>query len=110
MKRKIYKICYLEEWETAVKEGFFRGSKVDLSDGFIHFSTKDQLKTTARMHFKGQEDLVLIEVDAKYLPLKWEPSRGGNLFPHLYTIWQLNGLEKKWDLFLDENNIPVMPF
>ena len=109
MKNKIYKICDFNEWEIAAKKGVFYGSKIDLSDGFIHFSTKDQLKTTARKHFKGQKNLVLIEVDALTLPLKWEPSRGGELFPHLYLEWKLSGLEKTWRLSLDENDIPLIP-
>ncbi len=109
MKRKIYKICQIREWAKAEEKGFYAGSKVDKSDGFIHFSTKEQLVTTAKKHFKGQKNLVLIEVDAQVLPVKWEISRGGDLFPHLYENWNLNGCEKTWQLFLDDNNIPIIP-
>ena len=109
MNGKIYKICQIQEWTKAKEQGFYAGSKVDISDGFIHFSTIEQLVTTARKHFKGQKNLILIEVDAKTLPVKWEPSRGGDLFPHLYKDWNLNGSEKTWKLFLDDNNIPVIP-
>ena len=83
----IYKICHRDEWESAVDAGVFRGSPVDLADGFIHFSAAHQVKETAARHFAGLSDLVLIEVDDLQLneqQLKWEPSRGGDLFPHLY--------------------------
>lgn len=82
----LYKICTAEEWDAAERAGAFTGSAVDLADGFIHFSTKTQAVETARRHFAGQDGLVLVAVDAKTLgrELKWEPSRGGDLFPHLY--------------------------
>ena len=82
----IYKICPAEEWAAAVRTGTFAGSAVDLADGFIHFSTGAQAVETARRHFAGQDGLVLVTVDAGALgpELKWEPSRGGDLFPHLY--------------------------
>ena len=109
MKSKIYKICQIREWEKATKKGFYAGSKVDISDGFIHFSTKEQLVTTAKKHFKGQKNLILIEANAKILEVKWEPSRGGDLFPHLYENWNLNGSEKTWQLSLDDDNNPIIP-
>jgi uncharacterized protein (DUF952 family) len=82
----IYKVCAAREWSDAVAVGTYRGSAVDLRDGFIHFSTKAQLEETLRRHFVGQSDLVLVEVDAGALgvALRWEPSRGGQIFPHLY--------------------------
>lgn len=82
----IYKITPTLEWEDAVRSGLFRGSPVDLRDGYIHFSTAEQIAETAAKHFVGQSDLLLIAVDAGALGanLKWEPSRGGALFPHLY--------------------------
>lgn len=82
----IYKICTAREWSEAQSAGAFQGSAADLSDGFIHFSTAEQAAETARRHFAGQEGLVLVAVDAQALgpALKWEPSRGGDLFPHLY--------------------------
>jgi uncharacterized protein (DUF952 family) len=82
----IYKICTAAEWREAERDGVYRGSAVDRQDGFIHFSTAEQAAETAARHFAGQRDLVLIGVDAAALGgrLKWEPSRGGALFPHLY--------------------------
>ena len=82
----IYKILPGYLWREAEHSGVFRGSEIDLSDGFIHFSTAAQVEETAAKHFAGQRDLVLLRVDAGKLDarLKWEPSRGGALFPHLY--------------------------
>lgn len=86
MLRTIYKICPTPLWRAAEREGRFPGSEVDLRDGFIHFSTAEQAVETAAKHFAGQDDLLLVRVDAARLgdALKWEPSRGGALFPHLY--------------------------
>jgi uncharacterized protein (DUF952 family) len=83
----IYKICTEEEWAKARQTGTYKGSQADLSDGFIHFSTGPQAAETVRKHFAGQADLVLISFRAEDLgpALKWEPSRGGALFPHLYA-------------------------
>jgi uncharacterized protein (DUF952 family) len=82
----LYKICPASLWHEAERNGVFRGSEVDLRDGFIHFSTAAQVAETASKHFAGQSDLLLVRVDASQLgdALKWEPSRGGALFPHLY--------------------------
>jgi riboflavin kinase/FMN adenylyltransferase len=87
LEQPIYKICTTAEWQTAVAAGELIGSEVDIEDGFIHFSTAGQLKETAAKHFCGQTDLMLVEVDPIRLgsALKWEPSRKGDLFPHLYA-------------------------
>lgn len=87
----IYKICTAAEWNDAVRDGAYRGSAVDRRDGFIHFSTATQVRDTAAKHFAGVSDLVLVGIDDARLgahlgaALRWEPSRGGALFPHLYT-------------------------
>jgi uncharacterized protein (DUF952 family) len=82
----IYKICTAAMWQDAERNGLFRGSELDVRDGFIHFSTAAQAVETAAKHFAGQYDLVLVSVDTGKLGgrLKWEVSRGGALFPHLY--------------------------
>jgi uncharacterized protein (DUF952 family) len=82
----VYKICPRELWNQAERDGVFRGAPVDRADGFIHFSTADQVRETAAKHFAGADDLVLVAVATEQLGpvLKWEPSRGGALFPHLY--------------------------
>jgi uncharacterized protein (DUF952 family) len=87
----LFKICPAPLWRAAERDGTFRGSAVDLRDGFIHFSTAAQLAETAARHFAGASDLVLVQVDAGRLGdrVKWEPSRGGDLFPHLYGALDL---------------------
>ena len=86
MSTKIYKILTHEQWALALKTGVFEGAPVDIQDGFIHFSTAEQVEETASKHFSGQSDLLLITFGAERFgeKLKWEPSRGGALFPHLY--------------------------
>jgi uncharacterized protein (DUF952 family) len=82
----VYKILSRQEWDEALREGEFRGSAVDRRDGFIHFSAAHQVKETARRHFAGQSGLVLVAFDEGVLAsgLRWEASRGGDLFPHVY--------------------------
>lgn len=84
----IYKICPAELWRKAEAEGIFRGAGVDLADGFIHFSTADTVKDTAGRHFAGIADLVLVAFDDLALgqELRYEPARGGTLFPHLHGV------------------------
>jgi uncharacterized protein (DUF952 family) len=87
----IYKICERAAWQAAESAGLYRGSALDIRDGFIHFSTAAQAGETATKHFAGQTDLMLIAVDSNALgpALKWETSRGGDLFPHLYAALPL---------------------
>ena len=86
MTRLIYHMCPFEAWAVALKDGTYSGTAQDLADGFIHFSTRDQIVDSARRHRAGQDGLVLVAVDVERLGdrLKWEKSRGGDLFPHLY--------------------------
>jgi uncharacterized protein (DUF952 family) len=83
---RIFKILPAADWDRAVAEGIYRGSPVDLADGFVHFSDEAQVEETAARHFAGQDGLVLAAFDPQAFgpALKWEPSRGGVLFPHLY--------------------------
>ncbi len=83
----IYKICPAPAWREAERQGSYQGSADDRRDGFIHFSTAAQVPGTLARHFAGQADLFLIAIDAGALgdALKWERSRGGELFPHLYA-------------------------
>jgi uncharacterized protein (DUF952 family) len=84
---RIYKIMPRAEWDAAREAGRFVGSAVDLADGYIHFSTAAQAPETAARHFAGQAGLVVLEVEGDDLgeALVWEPSRGGDIFPHLYS-------------------------
>ncbi|WP_298743589.1 DUF952 domain-containing protein [uncultured Brevundimonas sp.] len=86
MSGPVYKLVGRTEWAAARAAGAYAGSEVDRADGYIHLSTAAQLAETARRHFAGRADLVLVAVDPAALggALRWEPSRGGDLFPHLY--------------------------
>jgi uncharacterized protein (DUF952 family) len=88
----IYKICPRTLWQEAERLGIFRGAAIDTADGYIHFSTAEQVADTANRHFAGLPNLVLVAIDADSLgpALKWEPARGGALFPHLYGVLPVN--------------------
>ena len=100
MTRTIYKICERALWEEAGRSGVFAGSGIDARDGFIHLSTAAQVRDTAAQHFAGATDLMLIAVDAEALAgaLKWEASRGGDLFPHLYGELDLGAVTGIYDM------------
>jgi uncharacterized protein (DUF952 family) len=105
---RIYKILRRADWAAAEAAGRFTGSPVDLADGFIHFSTAAQAPETARRHFAGQADLVVLEVEAADLgaALRWEPSRGGDLFPHLYGALQAGLVREVREAPLDAAGAP----
>jgi len=107
---KIYKILLQPEWTAALAEGQFEGSGVDRADGFIHFSTAAQAVETARRHFAGQAGLVALRVDAERLgtALRWEPSRGGELFPHLYGPLDCALVEAVTAAPLGEDGVPAL--
>lgn len=111
MARTIYKICPRALWREAEKTGRFSGAPVDVADGFIHFSTAGQARETARKHFSGQSDLLLIAVDAARLgeALKYEVSRGGALFPHLYGPLDLAAVTSARPLPLGANGLHDFP-
>lgn len=90
----IYKIVAASLWREAQEKGRFEGAPVDLADGFIHFSTRDQVEETAAKWFAGQADLMLIGVEPAKLgaALRYEPSRDGALFPHLYGVLALEAV------------------
>ena len=107
----VYKISPRTEWEAAVETGTFTGAPVDLADGFIHFSTAEQVAGTAAKHFRGQRDLVLVAIDSAALggQLRWEASRGGALFPHLYAPLDGAHARSVIALELDSDGVPVIP-
>lgn len=88
----IYKIFRAAEWAALLAEGQTLGAPVDLADGYVHFSTAEQATETAAKHFAGETGLVLLALEAEALgdALRWEPSRGGALFPHLYRPLRLS--------------------
>ena len=106
-----YKIIDASEWAAATAAGHYKGSADDLRDGFIHLSTGAQLAGTAAKFFQGQRDLLLVEFRSEDLgtELVWEPSRGGELFPHLYADLPANKALSVRALTLDENGVPIIP-
>jgi uncharacterized protein (DUF952 family) len=107
---RIYKILRREEWDRARSLGRFEGSAVDLADGYIHFSTAAQAQETARRHFAGQADLVVLELDTDDLgpDVKWEPSRGGDLFAHLYGSFDTTRVLAVHEAPLGEDGVPAL--
>ena len=111
MPTTIYKICESALWREAERVGLLRGAPVDLRDGFIHFSTADQVRETAAKHFAAEADLMLVAVDAAAVEsaLKWEVSRGGDLFPHLYGALPLSAVLWARPLPLGNDHRHVFP-
>lgn len=107
----IYKIFTAGEWAALERDGETRGAPVDLADGYIHFSAADQAAETAAKHFSGRGDLVLAAVDADRLgpALRWEPSRGGALFPHLYAPLRRGAVVRAAPLPLGPDGRHVFP-
>ena len=92
----IYKILRPQEWLGLSADGVFQGSPIDLQDGFIHLSAVDQVTETLARHFAGEAELVLLAVDSDEVgdALRWEVSRGGALFPHLYAPLRLGDIRE----------------
>lgn len=111
MSKLVYKILSAAAWAEAEAAGVFLGSPVDLGDGYIHFSTAEQVAETAARHFAGQRDLVLVAVAAGALgpALRFEPSRGGALFPHLYGPLPVSLVQWVKPLPLDADGRFVFP-
>ena len=126
--KTIYKLVTTAEWEAAWAEGVYRGSEQDQRDGFIHLSTAAQIAETARKHFSNVPDLVLLAVDTDMIeklhapqseggqaaqsvgsPLRWEPSRGGDLFPHLYALLPSAAVQSATPAPLSDDGTPIIP-
>lgn len=100
MQTYIYKILLREQWAEFQKQSEFTGAPIDQKDGYIHFSMASQMVETASKHFGRYKDLVLTEVQSDKLgaALRYEASRGGNLFPHLYATLSMDAVTRHWDL------------
>jgi uncharacterized protein (DUF952 family) len=107
----IFHLCRRDEWDEARSRGAYAGSSQDRQDGFIHFSTTEQLPESARKHRAGQPDIVLLAVDPVALGdiLRWEPSRSGALFPHLYGPLPVSAVRWTKDLPLGPDGIHILP-
>lgn len=111
MPQLIYKIIPRDMWKRAEIARHFEGAPVDFADGYIHFSTAEQVVETAEKHFAGQVNLLLVAFDAHMFgdDLKWETSRGGALFPHLYAALDPDDAVATWDLPLNEAGQHLFP-
>jgi uncharacterized protein (DUF952 family) len=107
---RVYKILDRAAWDAAVAQGRFDGAAIDMRDGYIHLSAADQVEDTARLHFHGQAGLVLAAFDAETLGdgLKWEASRGGQRFPHLYGLLDPALALAVTDIPLDADGAPQL--
>ncbi|TNE45591.1 MAG: DUF952 domain-containing protein [Sphingomonadales bacterium] len=106
-----YKILTRDQWDQFRADGIFHGAPVDLADGYIHLSTRAQTAETVAKHFAGQDDLVLAMVDLAALgaTVKWEVSRGGALFPHVYGPLPMSAVTTKARLRLNDMGRHVFP-
>ncbi len=107
----VFKVATREAWNDACRSGAFAGSADDVRDGFIHLSTREQLAGTLAKHFRGQDDLVLIQFETHLLgeQLRWEKSRGGDEFPHLYTALPTGIACALHALVLGPDGVPMLP-
>lgn len=106
-----YKVMTAEQWNRLQTNGFFSGAPVDIHDGYIHLSTAEQLRGTVDKHFEGQVGLILLEVKLAAVGnhIRWEPSRGGALFPHLYGGLPMAAVGRHWVLDADRNGKVLLP-
>jgi len=106
----IYKICLIEEWEVVKKLGKFSGTKRDLIDGYIHFSIKKQLSSTLKKYFFKQDELIILKVELLSLAnLKWEKSKSGEIFPHLYSHLVLKDVKDTFKITLHTDGTHKIP-
>ncbi|MBB4286933.1 DUF952 domain-containing protein [Roseospira goensis] len=109
--RLVYRLCHADDWRAAVRDGVFRGTADDTRDGFIHLSSADQVIETADRHYARVRPLMLLAVDSHRLDgeLRWEPSRGGALFPHLYGTIPLEAVLSALPLAEDREGLLMFP-
>ena len=106
----IYKICTKSELQEAKSKGQFVGSKKDLDDGFIHFSSEEQVKGTLKKYYSNQKELMLLKVDTLKLDhLIWEQTSDGNMFPHLYSSLDLSNVVEEFEVSLNDDGSHVLP-
>ena len=106
----VYKISTKSEWQEVKTKGKLTGSKKDLEDGYIHFSSNDQVEGTLKKFYKNQKDLVLLKVDTLKLDhLVWEQASDGNMFPHLYSPLDISNVVDEFDIILNDDGNHVLP-
>lgn len=106
-----YKILTAQQYDQFKADGVFAGAPIDLTDGYIHMSTREQAAETAGKHFTGQDRLVMLMIDLAPFgeAIKWEPSRGGALFPHLYGTLPLSAVAGKVVLRIGDDGLHQFP-
>ena len=106
----VYKILNAEDWQTAEQLGFTK-TALDEGDGYVHLSTRAQVAETLALHYPGQEHVRLLEYVVEEMGgrIKWEESRGGDKFPHLYSTLRIDGATRLWELTLGEDGVPQLP-
>ena len=106
----VYKICTKSEWSEAKLNNIFKGTALDLKDGYIHFSDKDQVKQTLNKFYLNQTNLIILKVDAlKLKNLVWEQSTDGSMFPHLYSDLDLDFVVKEYIIDLKDDGKHNLP-
>ena len=110
MGKFIYKICNFSEWHNAQTTGEFKGTKMDLLDGFIHFSNRNQIQSTLGKYYFNKDKLVLLKVITyKLNNLVWEKSSQGELFPHLYSKLNLEDVQRIYKIVLNKDGLHTLP-
>ncbi len=109
-RTRVYKILSQPDWEHAAQLGYTQ-TALDEGDGYVHLSTREQVQETLSLHYPGQENVRLLEyvVEEMGLPIRWEESRGGQLFPHLYATLRVDAATRVWTLGLDHEGVPTLP-
>ncbi len=109
-RTRVYKILSAEDWAVAENLGHSQ-TALDEGDGYVHLSTREQVHETLRLHYPGAQDVRLLEyiVEEMGLPVRWEESRGGQLFPHLYATLYVDRAKRVWTLTLDADGVPELP-
>ena len=107
----VYKICSKSEWLASKQNKKFIGTKKDIEDGFIHFSDKKQVQGTLKKYYFNQKDLILLKIETIKLDnLVWEQASDGNMFPHLYSSFDISNVCNEHDITLNEDGTHTLPF
>ena len=109
-RTRVYKILSGPDWDIAEPLGYSK-TALDEGDGYVHLSTRDQVQETLSLHYPEQKNVRLLEyvVEELALPIRWEESRGGQLFPHLYARLRIDAASRIWTLALDDRGVPALP-
>ncbi len=109
-RTRVYKILSAEDWALAEQLGYSK-TALDEGDGYVHLSTRAQVQETLSLHYFERKHVRLLEyvIEELGLPIRWEESRGGQLFPHLYAALPIDAANRTWTLSLDASGVPKLP-